>query len=156
MKIDIRHADQRHIADCINILQNSEIGTIYFANYEKAFDLLSTALMQQKLFVALSPDDACLGFMYYMSNGVFGSYPYLHLLAVKKEYRGLGIGKQLIAYFEKNSSHYPSTKCFLTVDDFNVRAKKLYEDLGYQCVGTLPDFYKAGITSYIMMKATNR
>ena len=61
-----------------------------------------------------------------------------------------------IAYFEKNSSHYPSTKCFLTVDDFNVRAKKLYEDLGYQCVGTLPDFYKAGITSYIMMKATTR
>ena len=94
--------------------------------------------------------------MYFMSKGVFGSYPYLHIIAVKEEYRNLGIGKQLIKYFEENASAYPSTKCFLTVDDFNPKARKLYESLGYQCVGKLKDFYKNGITSYIMMKATGR
>ena len=48
-------------------------------------------------------------------------------------------------YFEDNASDSPSAKYFLTVDDFNPRAKKLYENLGYQCVGELPDFYKKGI-----------
>ena len=137
-------------------MQNSELGNIYFSNYEKAFNLLSNAFMHRELFVALNNNGECLGFMYYMSKGVFGSYPYLHILAVKEEYRGLGIGKQLIKYFEKNSSDYSSTKWFLTVDDFNLKAKKLYEDIGYQCIGTLPDFYKKGIASYIMMKTTNK
>ena len=39
-------------------------------------------------------------------------------------------------------------KLFLTVDDFKPRAKKLYENLGYHCVGELPDFYKKGINCF--------
>lgn len=46
----------------------------------------------------------------------------------------------------------PRAKYFLTVDDFNPRARKLYENLGYKCVGELPDFYKQGINCYLMMK----
>lgn len=94
--------------------------------------------------------------MWYMSKGIFGSYPYLHIIAVKKEYRNLGIGQQLIKYFEDNASTYTSTKYFLTVDDFNQKARRLYERLGYQCVGTLPDFYKKGISCNLMMKEINR
>ena len=137
-------------------LQSTEMGTVYFSNYKKTVDLLLHALAQRGLFVALKDDDDCLGFMYFMPKGVFGSYPYLHIVAVKEEYRNLGIGKQLIKYFEENSSNYSSTKYFLTVDDFNPQARKLYESLGYQRVGELKDFYKNGITSYIMMKATSK
>ena len=54
--------------------------------------------------------------------------------------------------FEDNASGSPLAKYFLTVDDFNPRAKKLYENLGYKCVGELPDFYKKGINCYLMMK----
>ena len=156
MNIAIKMAAEKHIIACTNILQSTEIGAVYFSNYEKTVALLSHALAQQELFVALNDHEECLGFMYFMSNGVFGSYPYLHIIPVKEEYRNLGIGKQLIKYFEENSSDYSSTKHFLTVDDFNPKAKKLYESLGYQCVGELKDFYKNGITSYIMMKATNK
>ena len=55
-------------------------------------------------------------------------------------------------YFKDNASDSSSAKYFLTVDDFNLRAKKLYENLGYKCVGELPDFYKNGINCYLMMK----
>ena len=55
-------------------------------------------------------------------------------------------------YFEDKASNSPLAKYFLTVDDFNPRAKKLYENLGYQYVGELPDFYKKGIDCYLMMK----
>ncbi|MBQ7782815.1 MAG: hypothetical protein IJ368_02495 [Oscillospiraceae bacterium] len=58
------------------------------------------------------------------------------------------MNEQIKMHLEK----YPSDKYFLTVDDFNVNAKKIYERLGYQCVGLLPDFYKKGIDCYVMMK----
>ena len=156
MNIVIKEAEEKYVIPCVNILQSTEMGTVYFSNYKKTVDLLLHALAQRGLFVALKDDDDCLGFMYFMPKGVFGSYPYLHIVVVKEEYRNLGIGKQLIKYFEENSSDYSSTKYFLTVDDFNPQAKKLYESLGYQRVGELKDFYKNGITSYIMMKATSK
>ena len=156
MNIVIKEAEEKYVIPCVNILQNTEMGTVYFSNYKKTVDLLLHALAQRGLFVALKDDDDCLGFMYFMPKGVFGSYPYLHIVVVREEYRNLGIGKQLIKYFEENSSDYSSTKYFLTVDDFNPQARKLYESLGYQRVGELKDFYKNGITSYIMMKATSK
>ena len=156
MNIAIKEAEEKYVTVCADILQNTEIGTVYFSDYKKTVDLLLRALEQRELFVALNDNEDCLGFMYFMPKGVFGSYPYLHIIAVKEEYRNLGIGEQLIKYFEENSSNYSSTKYFLTVDDFNPQARKLYESLGYQRVGELKDFYKDGITSYIMMKETNK
>ena len=113
---------------------------------------IPNAVGQENIYVALDENEKCLGFIYYMTNGVFGSYPYLHIVAVKEEYRSFGIGKQLIKFFEDNASDSSSAEYFLTVDDFNPGAKKLYENLGYKCVGELPDFYKKGINCYLMMK----
>lgn len=150
--MNINLADMRHIDSCVAILQHSDLGRAYFSDGEKAKNLLTYAVKQKEVYVALDDDEKCLGFVYYLQKGVFGSYPYLHIIAVKEEYRGLGIGKQLMQFFEENASEFPSTKLFLTVDDFNPRAKKLYENLGYHCVGELPDFYKEGINCYLMMK----
>ena len=152
MDINIRLADTQHIESCVNILQNSDLGKAYFCDYEKATNMLTYAVGQKNVDVAFDETENCVGFIYYITNGVFGSYPYLHIVAVKEGYRCYGIGRQLMNYFEDNASDSPSTKFFLTVDDFNPRAKKLYENLGYQCVGELPDFYKKGINCYLMMK----
>ena len=152
MNIHIKAADMKYIDSCVEILQKSDLGKAYFSDYRKAADMLTYAVGQKNVYVALNENRKCMGFIYYMTNGVFGSYPYLHIIAVKEEYRSCGIGKQLIKYFEDNASDSSSTKYFLTVDDFNPRAKKLYENLGYKCVGQLPDFYKKGINCYLMMK----
>lgn len=152
MNIHIKAADMKFIDSCVEILQKSDLGKAYFSDYRKAADMLTYAVGQKNVYVALNENRKCMGFIYYMTNGVFGSYPYLHIIAVKEEYRSCGIGKQLIKYFEDNASDSSSTKYFLTVDDFNPRAKKLYENLGYKCVGELPDFYKKGINCYLMMK----
>lgn len=151
-EVHIQLADVNYINSCRDILQNSDIGKVYFSDREKATKMLTYAVGQKNVYVALDENENCLGFIYYMPNGVFGSYPYLHIIAVKEEYRSNGIGKQLIKFFEDNASDYSSTKYFLTVDDFNPRAKKLYESLGYKCVGELTDFYKKGINCFLMMK----
>ena len=150
--MQIKLAEIQYIDSCVEILQNSDLGKAYFSDYEKAADMLKYAVGQNNVYVALDENEKCLGFIYYMTNGVFGSYPYLHIIAVKEEYRNCGIGKQLIKYFEDNASDSSSEKYFLTVDNFNPRAKKLYENLGYKCVGELPDFYKKGINCCLMMK----
>ena len=152
MIIHIKLADMKYIDNLVEILQNSDLGKAYFSDYEKATNMLTYAVGQKNIYVAVEENEKCLGFIYYMTNGVFGSYPYLHIVAVKEEYRNYGIGRQLMKYFEDNASNSSSTKYFLTVDDFNPRAKKLYENLGYQCVGELPNFYKEGINCYLMMK----
>lgn len=152
MNIQIVTASLNYVEDCIGILQDSEVGNVYFSDRAKAGAMLTNAIQEKSVYAALDVTGKCVGFMHYMPKGVFGMYPYLHIIVVREEYRGLGIGKQLVKYFEENaSSHFP-TKYFLTVDDFNPRAKKLYERLGYQCVGSLPDFYKEGILCYLMMK----
>ena len=152
MNIHIKPADMKYIDSCIEILQNSDLGKTYFRDREKAADMLTYAVEQKNVYAALDENEKCLGFIYYLKNGVFGSCPYLHIIAVKEECRGRGIGTQLIKYFEDNASDFSSAKYFLTVDDFNPRAKKLYEDLGYRCVGELPDLYKEGINCFLMMK----
>jgi len=156
MNVEIIAADVTHIASCVDILHNSDIGRVYFEDSAKAATLLSNAMLSKCLYVAIDADCRCIGFVYYIPNGVFGSYPYLHIVAVKEDFRNLGIGRQLISFFEEHAPSYPSTKCFLTVDDFNQHAQMLYERLGYTCVGVLPDFYKKGINCHLMMKEINK
>lgn len=148
-KIKIVVGEHKHIADCTEILQNSELGKAYFSDGQKAKAMLEYAVEKKELHIALNEQEQCVGFVYCMPEGVFGSYPYLHIISVKEDCRGNGIGSLLMSCFEEK---YPSEKYFLTVDDFNIKAKKLYERLGYQCVGQLPDFYKKGIDCYLMMK----
>ncbi len=87
-------ADMKYIDSCIEILQNSDLGKAYFSNHQKAANMLTYAVGQENIYVALDENEKCLGFIYYMTNGVFGSYPYLHIVAVKEEYRNYGIVKQ--------------------------------------------------------------
>ena len=152
VKLQIINGEDKYLLACTEILQKSELGNAYFSDEQKAKAMLQYALEMKELHIAFNELGECVGFIYYMTNGVFGSYPYLHIVAVKEEYRSCGIGRQLMKYFEDNASDSPSAKYFLTVDDFNPRAKKLYENLGYQYVGELPDFYKKGIDCYLMMK----
>lgn len=91
---DIRLADMTYIDSCVEILKDSELGKVYFSDHKKATAMLSYAVSQDNVYVALDENGKCLGFIYYMKKGVFGSYPYLHIVAVKEEYRGHGIGKQ--------------------------------------------------------------
>jgi ribosomal protein S18 acetylase RimI-like enzyme len=84
-------------------------------------------------------------------EGAFHVFPYLHIIAVKENFRGMGIGKKLLAFFEE-TVFSDNSKVFLVVADFNPGAKRLYEHLGYQQVGVIPGLYKEGVSEYLMMK----
>jgi ribosomal protein S18 acetylase RimI-like enzyme len=127
------------------------LGRIYFPEEEKAWTALLEGLKKQELSVVFNDNNEFIGFYWLISQGAFHSFPYLHIIAVKEEYRGRGLGKEILQYIEAQvfAEH---SKLFLVVADFNPRAKKLYEKLGYKEAGVIPDLYKAGVTEYLMMK----
>ena len=151
MKIVVIKAHEEHLEDCKVALLNSKLGQEYFSSEEKARSALTEGITKEEVFVAIDEDGKCLGFIWFILNGAFHSFPYLHIIAVKKEFRGKGIGKKLLNFFEE-AVFTEHSKAFLVVADFNPGAKRLYESLGYQQVGVIPGLYKEGVSEQLMMK----
>lgn len=155
MHLTIINARKEHLDECVTALLNSDLGRIYFPEEEKARTALLQGLKAQEVSVVFHESNEFIGFYWLISRGAFHSFPYLHIIAVKEEYRSQGFGKEILKYIEEQVfTEY--AKLFLVVADFNPRAKKLYEELGYREVGVIPDLYKPGVTEYMMMKVKKR
>lgn len=150
MNIVITKGRYKDLGDCEEALRKSELGKRYFTSEGSAKEAVQEGFDNETLYVALK-DGICVGFLYYLPKGAFHAFPYLHLVAVKEAYRGMGIGKKMIDYLE-SMLREKSTKLFLVVADYNPDAKRFYERLGYLQVGEIPDLYRQGITEYLMMK----
>lgn len=150
LNTSILKAKLEHLDQCCKTLANSEIGKIYFIGKDIG-KILLRAIEKEEIYVAESEEGVYQGFIWVELFGVFGKYPYLHIIAIDEKFRGNGVGRYLIKYFEdviaKNSD-----KVFLMVGDFNNRAKELYVKLGYREIGRLPDFYIEGVNEQLMMK----
>jgi ribosomal protein S18 acetylase RimI-like enzyme len=141
-----------YLDDCEAALVDSELGKRYFSEAGSARRALEEGFAREEIYIACDESRECVGFIWFIMNGAFHSFPYLHIVAVKAEHRGRGIGKKLLDFFEARcfATH---AKVFMVVADFNPDAKRLYERLGYVQVGSIPGLYRPGITEYLMMKA---
>jgi len=143
----------QHLEDCKVALLNSKLGQVYFPAEESAHATLTEGITKGEVFVAVNEGEGgeCLGFVWFILEGAFHGFPYLHIIAVKEAYRGMGIGEKLLHFFEETvfTNH---SKVFLVVADFNPEARRLYERLGYRQVGAIPGLYREGVTEYLMMK----
>jgi ribosomal protein S18 acetylase RimI-like enzyme len=150
MEIKIVNGESKYLEDCYDALIKSEIGRTYFLSFDSRKMLIS-GLDSGEIDVALDKDGTCLGFIWYQRHGAFEMHTYLHIIAVKEEYRGQGIGKKMIANFEETTFE-SDNMIFLMVAGFNSEARKLYKSLGYTLVGIIPGFYRKGVDEYLMMK----
>ena len=142
--------NEKHLKDCRDALCQSTLGEKYFSSPGSAENAILEGIRQGNLYVALI-GEACIGFAYIIPKGAFHSFPYLHIIAIKEECRGQGIGKALLDYSERIASEM-ADRLFLVVADYNPEAKRFYERNGYQQVGVIPDLYRPGITEYLMAK----
>jgi ribosomal protein S18 acetylase RimI-like enzyme len=151
MDIRIIKGNIEHLKDCEEALQNSELGRRYFSREYSAQKALQEGFAKDEIYVAVNSNNLCIGFLWFIAEGAFHAFPYLHIIAVKDEYRSQGIGKKLLKFFEDVCFEEVS-KVFLVVADFNPDAKRLYESIGYTEIGPIPDLYRPGITEHLMMK----
>lgn len=151
MEITIVKGSIDYINDCEDALVNSELGIRYFSQKGSARKALQEGFAKEEIYIALDANESCKGFIWFILDGMFHSFPYLHIIAVKQENRNHGIGKKLLQFFE-DICFKDYTKLFLVVADFNPDAKILYKKVGYIEVGTIPSLYREGITEHLMMK----
>ena len=77
---------------------------------------------------------------------------YIQALVVAPEWRGRGIGEQLLKFAEERIFR-DSPNVFLCVSGFNPRAQKFYARLGYERIGELKDYVIAGESEFLMRKS---
>lgn len=151
MDVSIVQGDRRHLEDCVEALVHSELAKVYYPTKESAEALLKEGIEKQEIYVALDERFECVGYIWFAPSKMFYRFPYVGQIAVKQEYRGQGIGKKLLSFVEEIAfKDWP--KLFITVSDFNKRAKKLYQEIGFEEVGFIPNLFKDGVGEYVMVK----
>ncbi len=148
-------ASKADVLPALEILLDSYLGEEYFSR-EVAEPILREAAKKKELFVAKDKDGDVLGFYRIVMDGSFLVFAYLHLIAVRKDIRGGGIGTKLLKDAEKRIAQdqgYPFfKKVFLLLGKKNRRAKGYYEKNGYIRVGTIPSLFSPDVDEYLMMK----
>lgn len=102
------------------------------------------------LFVARKvEDDRPVGFILVSAYGLAGS-PYIASIGVAEVLRGQGVGSQMLRFAEQ---HFAGrAHLFLLVSSFNQKAQKLYQQMGYRCVGELSNYCIPGHAELILHK----
>ncbi|MHC4499414.1 MAG: GNAT family N-acetyltransferase [Planctomycetota bacterium] len=152
MEISIVQGNEGHLEDCVAALVDSEMARVYYPTRESAEALLKRGMEKQEIYVAVNEHSGCVGYIWFAPSKMFYKFPYVRQIAVRQEYRGQGIGKKLLSFAEE-AVFKDSPRLFLTVTDFNSRAKRLYEKLGYKEVGLVEGLFKDGVAEYIMVKS---
>lgn len=156
MDISIIKASHNNLDACASILGDSELGKRYFVDREDRYigrELLKEGFDKGEISVALLEDGSCAGFVWIELNGIFHWFPFCHVVAVRADLRGKGVGTALMGRFHEVAfEEDKSPKAFLEVGDFNPSAIALYEKLGYQRVGVVQDLYIRGVGEILMVK----
>ncbi len=92
-----------------------------------------------------------VGFIWFHLRGTFHHSGYVRWIAVAPEARGRGVGRRLMQYAE-DRIFKAGPNVFLMVSDFNERAQRFYEMLGYRLVGKVPDYIVPGIGEHVYRK----
>lgn len=151
----IEEASRSDVPPALEILLDSYLGEEYFSR-EVAEPILKEAARKKELIVARNKEGEVVGFYRIEMNATFNVFAYIHLIAVRSDLRGAGIGTKLLKDAEKRisqDSNYPSfKKVFLLLGKKNRKAKGYYEKNGYIRVGTIPSLFAPGVDEYLMMK----
>lgn len=144
------------IPDYCKVFFDSKLYDAYFSEEGVLPALLGKAIASGCLYVAMSSQDEPVGVMYMTMDGMAG-LPYLNLLGVRKKYRGMGIGSELLRIFIGTAEAQGYPNMFIMTSKFNVRAKNLYQSMGFRPQCLLPDVMHKGVSEWLFMRpASNR
>jgi len=132
---------------CAEIMSNTDPWLTLGRTCEQSLQVIRDA--EQEAYVALH-DGRVVGFVLLVMRGAFVGY--IRSIAVHSEWRGRGLGRQLV-WFAEQRVHRESPNVFLCVSSFNERARALYEQLGYETVGELRDYIVRGHSEWLLRKS---
>ena len=144
---EIRRArNNEELELCARTMANSEPWLTLRRTYEKSLALLLNTT--KEVYLAARANEIA-GFIILDMNGAFKGY--LQTICVLPNWRGRGVGTQLIAFAEARIFR-EAPNVFMCVSSFNPLAQKLYLRLGYEVVGVLRDYVVAGHDEILLRK----
>ena len=139
-------SDPQDALECARLMAGTEPWITLGISAEFAHLIVTDAARQ--LFL-VRDDRGVAGFIVLDMRGVLAGY--IGVLCVRADRRGQGLGSALIAWAE-DRIFKSSPNVFICVSSFNAGARRLYERLGFQLVGTLRDFVVAGHDELLLRK----
>ena len=139
-------ADDVEARACASIMATNDPWITLGRTFDRCLEAARDTALER--YVAVS-DGEVIGFILISMRGSFTGY--IKSIAVREDWRGLGIGSDLLAFAEKRILR-DSPNVFICVSSFNSRARGLYERLGYETVGELRDFIVRGYDEILLRK----
>ncbi|HKD11376.1 MAG TPA: GNAT family N-acetyltransferase [Thermoanaerobaculia bacterium] len=140
-------ASDEEVRECARMMADSEPWITLRRGYADSLAYLRDASRER--FVAIE-DGRVAGFLILNMTGALVGY--IQTVCVAPQARGRGVGSALIRFAEERVFR-ESPNIFLCVSDFNPRARRLYERLGYRAIGELSDYVVAGHAEILMRKS---
>lgn len=152
--ISIQKAEAGKIEEYRRIFLNSALYDHYFRPDPSYLDdTLRAAIEAGQGYVATDRNGEALGWATIMtSHDTVDGLPELFLLGVRDTARGRGIGQLLIEFYEGVIKGLGYPEAAIVVNDWNPRARKLYDSMGYKLRKSIEDPYIGGFTDHILVK----
>ena len=155
MDFTLVKGDPSRLEEYCQVFYDSKLYDAYFADSDRLPTVLTDAMNKGELYVAMSSKNEPVGVIHMTRDGLAG-LPYLSLLGVKKRYRGMGIGTALVKIFIGVMEAGEAPNMFIMTSKFNVRAKKLYQSLGFEPQCLLHDVMRRGVSEWLFMRPNRR
>jgi len=144
---EIRKLQNRTEAEtCARMMASSEPWLTLRRDFDDSLELISDP--SREVYLAVFNGEI-VGFIVLVMPGALVGY--VQSIYVAEDWRGKGIGRQLMAFAEKRIfSEAPNV--FICVSSFNKDAQRLYRRLGYRAVGQLKDYIIPGHSEILLRK----
>jgi len=152
-KIQVKKAELSQKEEYKHIFENSPLYNHYFKKSDLLDKWLSDAINAGEAYVAVDRNGEAVGYMSMKAcDTIVDGLPNLTLLGVKSSSRGRGIGQLLISFYEGVMSGLGYKECAIIVNDWNPRARKLYDSLGYKLRKSFDDPVIGGWVDHVLVK----
>jgi ribosomal protein S18 acetylase RimI-like enzyme len=142
----------RDVGACAAMVLKHSVFSPYGFSEKKFSAILKKTLRDHSSFliVAKDGDQNPVGFLWSLKRGGFGRSGYLKFICVDPEFKGKGVGRQLVKTLEKQLK---GTKhLFVMTTSTNKGAKKFYAGLGFKSVGIIRDYVLPGTHELLLVK----
>ena len=151
--IEIQKADPAKKEEYKRIFENSQLYNHYFKKTDLLDQWLSNSLKKGEAYVAVNRSGEAVGWISIrLSDEMVDGLPNVQLLAVKDTQRGRGIGQMLLNFYIEVMKQVGFKECAIVVSDWNPRARKLYDSLGFKLRKSFDDPAVGGVMDHMLVR----
>lgn len=145
---DVRPLAPEDAAECARLMSSTEPWLTFGRTFETCLAILTEPGREV---YTVRDEDGIAGFIILnMQHGALIT-GYIQTLCIRSSCRGQGMGSLLIEWAE-DRIFKESPNVFMCVSSFNTGARRLYERLGYEVIGSLRDYVIHGHDEILLRK----